>query len=269
MFGEHPTRLVCLLAVLALVSMPLGCADDEPKEEPPEIPPASTFVMDFSDFASETAALAVDNWHYAAGNVAIWNAFITIGLAVPVAAFLEALSHEPVRQTDGTWVWDYNFYVGQVLHVAELRGWVESDVVFWEMYISKQGFFEDFLWYSGESAVAGTEGTWTLYASPENPTPLIGILWHAAPEEGTADIKYTNIVPDGPENGGYIFYGVTDGSPYDAFYDIYNKGLENHTNIEWNRPGMAGRVADALHFDDDGEWHCWNDAHQDVDCPAM
>ena len=58
---------------------------------------------------------------------------------------------------------------------------------------------------------------------------MIGIEWHRDTEAGTADIKYTNIVPGGPENGGYIHFGVTGGYPHDAFYDIYNKGKENHT----------------------------------------
>lgn len=280
MFSEHPVRLVCSLAVLALVSIPLGCADDEPKEEPPEIPPASSFLMDFSDFTPETAAgmpgqdsrapaFTANNWQWAAGNVLVWNTIITIGLAVPVAAFAEALHHEPVHQTDGTWVWAYNFYVGGVLHLAELHGRVESNAVYWEMYISKQGYFEDFLWYTGESDLAATEGTWTLYASPETPTALIGILWHRNPTEQTADIKYTNIVPGGPENGGYIFFGQPDSSPYEALYEIYNKGLDNYTKIEWNRPARAGRVSDPLHFDDDGAWHCWDDGRQDIGCPAM
>jgi len=45
-----------------------------------------------------------------------------MGLVIPVAAFLESSDHEPVRQTDGTWVWSYNFNANTVLHLAQLHG---------------------------------------------------------------------------------------------------------------------------------------------------
>ena len=59
------------------------------------------------------------------------------------------------------------------------------------------------------------------------------------------------------ENGGYINYGITNETPYNAFYDIYNKGQDNHTNIEWNRTTKEGRVKDAQHFLD-AVWHLWD-----------
>ena len=70
--------------------------------------------------------------------------------------------------------------------------------------------------------------------SPDNSYPLLGILWHRNPEEATADIRYTNIVPGGAENGGYIYYGIRDNLPLDAFYDIYNKSQDNLITIQWS-----------------------------------
>jgi len=191
---------------------------------------------------------------------------ITFGFAIPVAAFLESFNHEPVREPDGRWLWDYTFNVGAD-HLAELYGRVEDDEVAWEMYISREEAYTDFLWFYGRSALDGSGGSWTLNQDPDSETPVIGILWHRDAEAGTADIKYTNIVPRDPENGGYIHYGVTGGDPYDAFYDIYNAGKDNHTNIAWNLDDKSGRVKDPSHFPDQ-DWHCWDGLLDDTMCPT-
>jgi hypothetical protein len=273
------SAVIVLLPLLTVWLLP-GCGSDDDitgtQPTPPDLPPVASFVMDFSDFASgqihegvrggqpvDEASKA--NWGWAAGNVLVWNTLITVGLVVPVASFLEAFHHEPTRQPDTTWVWDYNFMAQGAVHLAELHGKKVEDEVQWEMHISKEGEYTDFVWYSGLSLLDGTGGTWTLYSSPTEPSPLVGIEWHRDAETQTADIKYTNIVPDGPENGGYIAYGTTTDDPFDAFYDIYNKGLDNHTDIEWNRSTKAGRVKDPNHFTD-SEWHCWDSALDDVPC---
>jgi hypothetical protein len=80
-------------------------------------------------------------------------------------------------------------------------------------------------------------------------------------------VKYTNVVPDGPENGGYIDTQYTGGVPYDHIWDIYNKGQDNHTNIEWSQATGEGRVKDYNHFADD-DWHCWDVTRTNITCPA-
>ena len=276
-------RLLALVTIAAIVAATFpGCGSDDGgtgiEYTAPDLPPMSTFLMDFSDFGGgRYADLVADaqgwdesvtrhNWSWATSNVLVWNGLIIFGLAIPVAAFLEAFNHEPVRQPDGAWLWDYNFTV-DVIHLAEFYGKIEGDEVVWEMHISREGAYTDFVWYSGRSALDGSEGTWTLNQDPDNPAPMIGIEWHMDVEAETADIKYTNIVPDGPENGGYIFYGVTGEEPYDAFYDIYNIGQDNHTMIEWDLTDEDGRVSDPNRFGDT-DWHCWDTLHDDVECPA-
>lgn len=279
-------RLVAIATALAMVAFLLaGCGSDDgdggtgPEPVQPQIPPPSSFVMDFSDFNSGQpyeplrGEDPVDgkesnaNWSWAAGNVLLWNTIIMVGLAVPVASFLEAFNHEPTRQPDGTWIWDYNFMVDGIVHLAELHGRVVEETVQWEMYISKEGEYEDFLWYSGVSALDATEGTWTLFNNPTSATPFVGIEWHWYSQLETGDIKYTNIVPGGPDNGSYIFYGTFEEGTYNAFYDIYYVSLDNHTQIEWNRTTKAGRVSDPNHFGD-SDWHCWDSNLQDVPCTS-
>jgi len=45
-----------------------------------------------------------DNWTWAATNVTIWNIVISVNLAIPVAAFKEALKHPGEYQDDGSWI---------------------------------------------------------------------------------------------------------------------------------------------------------------------
>jgi len=258
-----------------------GCAMNGPSttgDDPPEIPPASTFVMEFDEFTSGGTAKLVDdgpnpisqqvitngNWGWGALHVGVWNIIVTVGMTVPVAAFLESFNHVPEQQSDGTWVWSYEVTVSGVLHTAELHASTVDGNIEWNMFISKEGFYDAFNWFSGVSNLPGTEGTWTLNNTPDNPTPLLSIEWHRDAVSETGDIRYTNIVPDGPENGGYIFFGVTENTR-DAFYEIFNKGENNTINIEWSRTGKDGRIRDMAHFGDD-QWRCWDTALQDTAC---
>ncbi len=227
----------------------------------PQLPPECSFVADFSDFNSQK--LTASNWTFAAANVGFWNVFITVGLAVPVASYVEAFNHDAVQISSDTWQWSYSF-TAVVSYTAKLNGKITSTGVEWEMYISKAGAYDNFLWYKGFSSFDRTNGTWTLYENPANAVQLLGIVWHQN-TDGTADIQYTNIKEGDVENGGYIKYGLQIGD-YDAFYKIFNKGQDNLTQIEWNRTSKAGFVIDPKHFGD-SEKHCWDSSLQDVTCP--
>ncbi len=271
-------RTITLSLFIILMSVAIGvlihgCKKEKEENPAPAIPPASTFVMDFSDFPNtDTTGMVRDvesykNWWWAATNVGVWNVIITVGLAVPVAAFTESFAHQAVYDPDSTaWVWSYNFVVGGVIHKADLYGSLVADSVYWRMYITKANNFSNFLWYYGKADLLNSGGYWILNKDPLNPHELLNITWHRDPTAGTSDIQYTNIEEGNPENGGYIYYGITNASPYDAFYNIYNKGQDNLTNILWNRTTKDGQVKDPQHFGD-GEWHCWDQNRMDIICP--
>jgi hypothetical protein len=261
---------VILLSFVTLIFLVNGCKKDENKPAP-DLPPQSSFLMDFSDFSNPDDTLAArdittyQNWGYSYANVAVWNAIITIGLAVPVASFLESFNHEAVYHPDqNKWTWSYNVTVGLIVYEAELTGYLETDSVIWEMRITKGTEYTDFLWYYGWSDIANTGGFWYLYENPESPNKLLKILW-ARHSDGTEEISYTNVKPGAPENGGYIFYGTVI-ADFDRFYDIYNKGQDNLTEIEWSSTLHNGHVKDPLHFGDD-QWHCWDTNLVDIVCP--
>ena len=269
----------------------------------PPIPPVSSFLMDFDDFNSEAEAASAtisteqsiqlasfttgnddvypldeyaigdkENWNFAAFNVGVWSTIVLVGLAVPVAAFVESFNHVPQQQADYSWVWSYDVQVGLATYTGELHGKYKEDEngVRWDMYISRQGEYEDFHWYYGESNLPATEGFWIIKNKPSDPTDLLRIDWERDLAGGTYSITYTNIVPGGPENGGYIAHGAripSDDSPYDRFYEIYNKGADNLTNIEWDSTTREGR-AKAPHYFGDDEWHCWDADHNNIEVSA-
>ena len=288
----------CLLAFAVLTILAAGCQPQvaEQPEVPPEIPPISTFLMDFDDFSDQDSASLIpgnrqfvalpgslvsgggsfypsgsyalgarQNWGFAALKVGFWSVIIIAGMVIPVAAFVESFKHTPEQQPDYTWVWSYEVEVDGVLHNAELHGKYIDSGVRWDMFISKQNEYSDFLWYYGESDLPATEGFWVLKKSPSDATDLLRIDWRRDLAEGSHDIKYTNIIPNGPENGGYIFHGVTNDDTYDRFYEIYNKGEDNYTYIEWNYTAKDGRVKDSRHFNDN-DWHCWDSEYFNADC---
>jgi len=251
-----------------------GCGEDAAgpdASDAPEIPPLSTFLIDFSSFADAGASRPAEavtsvNWGHAAFTALVWNTLITVGLAVPVAAFAESFNHVPLQTADGSWLWSYSVTAGSQVYTAKLYGSLVAAGTHWEMFITKHGVYDDFLWYTGDADLTLTEGSWMLNRSPEQPHPLLEIAWHRDPQEGTADIRYSNVESGNPEQGGYILYGTTVFDQYDGFYDVYNKGQDNHTDAEWDFENGDGRVRDPRHFGDN-DWHCWDEDQQDVICP--
>jgi len=260
----------------------IGCGDDRtsnPTAQAPDLPPQSTFVMPFDGFVEQSAAqipsgeslaaMTKLNWGQSAVRIGVWNLLIGVGLAVPVASFIEAFNHDPVQLEDGSWQWSYSVTIDGAQpqeYTCRLVGNTVDNEVHWSMYLSQTGVFDDYLWYTGTNNLPSTEGTWTVNRGPDYGVPFLQIDWHRNVESQTGDLKYTNVIPDDAENGGYIFYGSNTDAAYDRFYNIYNKGQENLTRIEWNFANKNGRVKDE-HFYLNIDWHCWDSNLDDVDCP--
>jgi len=272
-------KLGLIVSFIALAVIAVGCSDDkttEPEiETPPELPPLSSLVMTFDDFQysqqnisamAYTDSDSTSNWGRAAFTVLVWNTVLTVTSIVPVAAFVEAFQHEPVRQPDGSWNRSYSFTVANAIYTAVLNGRFDDDTVIWNMRISKQDGFTDFLWFTGSHNLAATEGTWTMYLMPTDPTPFLGIEWQRTPVTNTGYLKYTNIIPDNDENGAYIFSGSTTGTTYNRSYDVFSIASNNHTNIEWHSTTKIGRIQDEAYYGD-ADWRCWNAFLFNSDCP--
>jgi hypothetical protein len=270
---SQTTAKKVLVITLLFSIFGISCNKDEtPVPEPaPGIPPKSTMIMDFADFTetdttSGKSTATYNHWGWATTNILVWNIAISINLAIPVASFHEAINHEGVYNPEtSTWIWSYNFYAGGIVHLAELHASLVSEGVKWEMYISKNNHYTNFLWYSGISNLTNTHGHWEMNKNPQESTQYLYIEWNRDIDNGTADIKYTNIIPDNEDNGSYIYYGVNNELPYNAFYDIYSVSQANLNNIKWHRETKDGRIRDEMHFGD-FDWRCWDNSLQDTAC---
>ncbi len=255
---------IALAAVLATTQF--SCKKDEQKTAP-TVPPTSTFIMDMSDFNGTSKSDAATHLHYlwAVANVSIWNTILTVNLAVPVASFREAFNHQAVYDpATESWVWSYNVVVGSDTYLAELHGSYVGDGVEWKMYVTRSGSFDDFVWYTGESNLAGTEGSWILKNDPANNQDFIKITWHKD-NNGIADIKYENVLVTSSNKGTYILYGINNDADFNAYYNIFYSTNSNLTEIKWHRTNQNGRIKDPAHYSD-SNWHCWDGTHSDIVC---
>lgn len=233
----------------------------------PTLPDASTFIMNFSDFEDADTNKAFTNWFHAATNVVFWNTVITVNTIVPVAAFYKSFQHSAEFQGNATWLWEYSVPVNNDTYQAKLYGKILSaDEVQWDMYISKNGGFSDFKWYSGIVKTDNTHAQWTLYKSAINPTEFIGIEYNKNLSNNLESIQFTNIIPGDAGNGGYIEYRTQSDDAYDQNYDIFRIEDDRHILINWSKTTKEGRVKDEVKFQDD-EWHCWDEMLEDGKCP--
>ncbi len=253
-----------MLVAMLSTTMFTGCAK---KGEEPTLPPQASMIADFSDFDdAQRTTDSTDTWTHAGVNVLVWNVVLYVNLAVPTAAFGEAFNHDAKynRKTEH-WIRSYDFnWAGK--YTADLHGWIAEGEVNWEMHVSKDGGFQDVIWFSGESQIDRSNGNWTLNKDGNNPVNYIGINWTKGGNDTDVDIRFTNILASDANNGDYIDAGELKNDPdYDRFYNIYRAASSNMIEIKWHHLNQNGRVKDPAHFGD-SNWHCWNEFHADMVC---
>ncbi len=221
-------KILPILLVLGVITLIVSCEADkttDPQDQVPTIPPQSSMVINFNEFPDtlsgsvpENPFATKKNWAWAATNVQVWNSVLTLTLVVPVAAFSEAFNHQPVLQSDGSWLWQYEISVQEGNFIAKLYGKMVTEGIEWTMLLTKAGEFTDFEWFTGFSNLPATEGTWTLNKEPNSPSPFLSIEWSRNTQDETANVKYILISPALPQDGSYIFYGKTNEVPLNRFY---------------------------------------------------
>jgi hypothetical protein len=244
---------------------------EQQTQEAPELPTVESFVMPFTafdQFDAEDDSRTTGNWLYSASNVVAWNAILTLHLAIPIAAFYESFNHEVEYQGSGIWLWAYDVTEnGSTYHAKLFAELLVNSEIKWDMYISEEGGFPEMHWYSGITAIDDSYATWTLNYNPYNPISILRVDYLQNDGNGVESIRYTNIIPGVPENGGFIEYRKSNNSniEFNRAYDVYKIENDNLLQINWNNPSNEGRVKDPVHFQDD-QWHCWDTNLQDIDC---
>ncbi|MFP4365691.1 MAG: hypothetical protein ACLFQA_01230 [Bacteroidales bacterium] len=265
------SKIVIIVTLFAAL-MFVGCEKDE-NNQPPELPPMESVVIDFSNFNDSSDTLNnekgladYNHWGNAFLTVSGWNVFITMGMAVPVVAYKEALKQSPVYLGEDQWEWTYDITANSLEYSATLVAEKISNEEFTAtMYISRSGTrgFDDFKWFEGTVRYDHTYASWTIYENPADTSPMITIEWNRDWEADTLDITYTNIRPDDNENGSFISYSVDPAKEFDASYTISLSSGE--TLIEWNQETKAGRIMSTERFGNDS-WYCWDENLKNIVC---
>lgn len=261
-------KLLSLALVLAILS---ACTEEEDNFNPgtaPEIPPIESMLINFENFQESTnkggREMSQVNWGISALQVGTWNVIITLNLVIPVAAFQASLTSTPEFDRErGLWVWKFDYDVVGRTHSSELTGKLTDDGVEWQMFISQENGFQDFLWYTGTMNLEGTEGFWFLNEDVDNPNALLRIHWEKE-NETIGRVKYSNIKEGAPNKDSFIEYGTQTGE-LDRFYNISVTSTNNLVNIEWSSASGEGRVKDPKFFNDE-EFHCWDSSFDDIEC---
>jgi hypothetical protein len=264
-----------IAGILFIISIALltGCKKD--KGDPPVLPPAESFTIDFTNFVSAKKSLEVlpetkgtenSNWQFAASVAGFWKQIINLTLAVPVASFTAAINQKPSFVSGKTWQWSYDVTYLSVAYKARLTGEIRASDVQWKMYITKSGTggFNEFLWFEGTSKPDGSSGQWILYQDPQNSVAFLQIDWAKA-SSVVGNIKYTYLKNDAFKTS-YIEYGLTT-SALNAFYNVhyYNGVKFSDVNIEWNTTTKNGHVK-SLDYLGDTSWYCWDSNRVNAVC---
>lgn len=261
------------LLTVFLAGYLFSCSEDTneiAQETTPTIPPVSTFAMDLSAFPTaenSNNGRTANQWHfrYAALNFVFWRA-VNVQLLVPVAAFRESFNHQAEYLADEQrWLRKYQVAAGQDTYEAKLYAKLSESDVKWEMYLSKEGVYENFKWYTGTSKFDGTGGNWTVRIDPEGSSrEVLRIDWKKE-GENVAELQYTSIDQSNEHFDSYIKVGKSESDDFDTYYQVYNSKEDNLLTVEFNTETKAGRVADKGWFKDEA-WHCWNASLEDAVC---
>lgn len=253
--------------------MVTACNEDNDIDEgnPPVMPPASSLSPDFNYFLSEGGDESgrveiVSSWVYAATNVTVYSAILGTALAVPVTAYRVALAQDPSFDADQrAWVWTYDVDLGPAgIFGVKLIGALSDDGVAWTGMISKEGLFEDFVWFEGTSALTGDSGSWVLYEGPDKSGAWLSAMWEKSEVEGKANVTFT-VEKEGDGQGSSLSYSAFAEGDFNRKVIITDTNTENVVTAEWHSTEKNGRVKSLKHFQDE-EFHCWDSQLQDADC---
>ena len=264
-------RMTALVALAAAIMFTIASCDNEPTENRPELPPAESMLMDFSDFTNPPDAMkstdaSYVNFVFSYTAVSYWNAGAMLVAAVPVAAYTHALTQTAEYLGDNTWEWSFEFPLNGIDYKATLTGnRISNEEFTMEMIIALASLPDQGVkWFDGVVRYDHTSADWTFYKEGTN--AVLEVAWNKDFETEAADLTYTYVEADQEETGSYIMWEYSPGEVYDAAYTISMSG--GMTNIEWNTTTIEGRVKSPAYFEDDA-WHCWDsyaNGLADIDC---
>ena len=264
-------RVTALVALAATILFTTTSCDKEPVGDRPDLPPAESMMMDFSDFATAPAGMKSSEASYvnfvlSYTTVSFWHASAALISALPVAAYSQALSLTPEYLGDNTWEWSFEYPLNGLNYLATLTGTrLNNEEFSMEMIISMASLpNQGVKWFDGVVRYDHTRADWTFYKEGTN--AVLEVAWNKDFETEAADLTYTYVEADQEETGSYIMWAYSPDAVYNGAYTISMS--EGMTNIEWNTTTIEGRVKAPAYFEDEN-WHCWDsyaNGLADIEC---
>jgi len=270
-------QFLILIFILHLAFFLVSCGSDSPTssdDTPPEIPPTGTMTIDLSTFfAGGNAAAPADQLHGSNQNfitalavVTFVNAFVVLGLSVPVAVTAAALSVEPTLEADGKFHWVYTQTVQGSTITAELTADVGPSVVHWEMHITGQigaTSYDNFLWYEGDGNGQGTSGFWQFYdaSQPNSQVEFVRVDYDYTSDTDKT-LTFENNRQGDPGFGSTIDYAANENT---VTMTVFRADQDKTIEISWDRMTGEGYILAPDY--NNGEQACWDENQQDVACP--
>ncbi|MFC1713797.1 hypothetical protein ACFL6S_09020 [Candidatus Poribacteria bacterium] len=248
----------------------MGCSEDGTggeAEQPPELPPNASMTVDLSTFGGEKLAPELQipgaNFSNAAIRVLLVNTAVIVGLALPTAAFKAAIDTDPIKQGDGSWLWSYEITILGVDIEANLTGRLDLAGLktVWSMRVTSNFLLlSNFEWYTGESLLDNSSGSWLFYDSkaPGSGNELAKIEW-AVSAIDKVDLIISNLELEGPNANDVLLYSI-DGTT--AFISFYKASDDTLVDITWDLITIAGSIL-APNYNG-GERASWDGDKQDI-----
>jgi len=226
-----------------------------PKEKtPPPIPPIESASIDFSYFEKETKDNT--NFSFVTEKVLKWKALLQDSLSIHHEILNTAAQNKFVFQKEKTWLSDFSFSIeNKGMYSAKFFGIIELDTVSYKAFVSYD-FFSDIIYLDGSAYNNTKIGKWEFNKIQLIDSTKIKLLTANWDFSNINKIKITNNQA-GEENLNYILQIDSVDNEYNYYIDIYNKGDENHSIIQWNSSTNIGRVKDKLRFNNE-DWYYWN-----------
>ena len=228
----------------------------------PVMPSNETTSFNFSFFEQNYK----DNTHFSfvANKVLEWKPFLEDSISVHHAIMDNAEINEFKFQKDNTWLNSFSFNNdGEDKYDAKFFGIFEADTVLYKTFLSYDTI-SDIVYLDGSAYQDNKIGQWFLNKSKVDgfsyiSSKILSIDWDFSVNK---HILFTNNQA-GSNNLNYILYIDSVDNEFDAYLDVYSKGDQNHSIIQWNTKNKNGRVKDNLRFNNE-DWYYWDNNLQDI-----
>jgi len=257
------------IGTLLLVPVLLSACKDSTEPDngsPPDLPPVASMRVDLSVFAQPGGAPRAEsgmvglNWSAAALRVGVANLAVSLVLAVPVATWAAAGSETPTVE-NGKWQWRFSAQDGGVAYGSHVTGYLDGDESVWEMRVTNSALgLDEFLWYDGRAALAGTSGYWSFH-DPVGGSAEVGRIDWTHASDADWRLVFTNTNGASPDHGDILTYESSGTARNVTFIDV---STGQTTEVSWDSVTKAGWVIAPGY--NGGAKACWDGALNDASC---